>query len=234
MEYIQFFSKLEELQLKLLSYNNPKRWEDHEVYKFTDKNKKISADEEIRVLQKNYTRVGSINEVSNYGRVWVDGNIEIKKGDHEYIVEKNGYSDKIHRLVALIYCPLTYCNGPFWKRPVHHIDDNGFNNHYSNLLWVTYGQHATIHLKDSVWCRESYQLEFKGNRFYLNKQDAKIINGEFKITDDVTWDNKNEKPNIQLKIEFNADKMNREFRRNEWTEIYIGGYDLFSGKWKLQ
>lgn len=41
----------------------------------------------------------------------------------------------IHRLVAILYC-----DNPYNKPDVNHIDNDRSNNHYSNLEWVTHSE----------------------------------------------------------------------------------------------
>jgi hypothetical protein len=234
MQNIKF--PIEELQSKLLPYNNPKRGEYLEVHQYSSRNIKIGVDEEIRCLDKKYIRIGSKNEVSNYGRIWVDGHMNyLKKGKGEYIIENRYVSEKVHRLVALVYCKQIYCNDHFYNLVVHHIDDNGFNNHYSNLLWVTDAQHTMIHLK-GVWFRENDQLEFRGGKYCLKQQGLNQINGEFEMNSEVIWrkdaQGKDVKE-VKYKIKFDIDKNISDFSGDIFSEIYINGNSLFNGNWKL-
>jgi len=50
---------------------------------------------------------------------------------------------KVHRLVASAFCPNAKN-----KKKVHHIDNNKYNNHFSNLLWVRKSEHDTL---DRLW-----------------------------------------------------------------------------------
>ena len=54
----------------------------------------------------------------------------ITLGSH---ISRNKKTVAIHRLVAEHFVP-NLGN----KEQVHHVDDDPLNNHFSNLLWVTY------------------------------------------------------------------------------------------------
>jgi hypothetical protein len=226
----EFKLKLEELQSKLLPYTERKELD---IYKNTDINKRLPVDERFEKC-KFQSAIGNNIIVTNYGRIWVDGRMDFEKNNGVYVFRKNGKVEQIHRLIAGNYCPLIYCKNRYWDKAVHHIDGNGFNNQCFNLLWVTYSQHTMIHLK-GIWYKENYQLEFKGNKYCLNKGDVKQFDGEFEIADNAnnSWDNTNNKmKEVQLEIKFGVNK-NRGFFLNEYlTEMDIKGEDLFSGEWK--
>ena len=70
-------------------------------------------------------------EVSNYGNIKINGiiiypNTNIKG----YICVAGEY---LHRVVAELFIP-----NPENKPEIDHIDGNRFNNHYTNLQWVTH------------------------------------------------------------------------------------------------
>lgn len=87
--------------------------------------------EEIwKVYKETYNRNGGrrIYEVSNFGRIKRNGEIIEPK--------QNGYLGVgcvcIHRAVAELFIP-----NPENKPQVDHIDTDIYNNHYTNLRWVT-------------------------------------------------------------------------------------------------
>jgi hypothetical protein len=61
---------------------------------------------------------------------------------------------------------------------IHHLDNNGYNNDYKNLLWVTPSEHKMIHIK-GIYFQMDYQLKFYGNNFLLLEKDKEIIRGKF-------------------------------------------------------
>lgn len=81
-------------------------------------------------------------QVSNYGRIKSLKNKTPKilkpmlnhKGYLKVDLRKNNHHSLfyIHRLVAKAFIPQTHD-----KQQVNHIDGNKFNNHYTNLEWVT-------------------------------------------------------------------------------------------------
>ena len=77
---------------------------------------------------------------------------------------KNGYrqSIKIHRLIALAYCP-----NPNGHKEVNHKDGNKLNNHASNLEWVSRSEnlrHAhALGLRSS---RGEKNGNYKDGRYY--------------------------------------------------------------------
>lgn len=109
-------------KMKIMCYNTDEVWKD------------ITADH-IPNIRPWYC-------VSNYGRVYSKATNSIIKPaiiNSGYVrVQLMGYNvDKIdilvHRLVALVFIP----NPNSDNMEVNHIDENGFNNHVSNLEWVT-------------------------------------------------------------------------------------------------
>jgi hypothetical protein len=102
-------------------------------------------------------------EISNLGRVRIDGKVKPQKYDEKhkllYIpVENDILRIYIHRLAGEVF--LEKPNG--FDGQIHHIDNNEFNNNVKNLLNVTMEQHASIHLY--MW--ENYKIE---NRFINNE-----------------------------------------------------------------
>lgn len=96
----------------------------------------------------------NIIEVSNYGR--------IKRGDSildqiddvknhpaggylfcpEYPEDKNGHILYVYQLVADTWLPPHPKTSDIWVR--HHINNNGYDNRPSNLIWLTQAEHARI------------------------------------------------------------------------------------------
>jgi hypothetical protein len=91
-------------------------------------------------------------EVSNMGRVRMNNKILLQRPDHTKsdpygylwvnIPNIDDWERYVYRLVAKTWC----------KRPdkdiyfiVHHITNNGMDNHKENLLWVSCEQHRDIH-----------------------------------------------------------------------------------------
>lgn len=75
-----------------------------------------------------------IIEVSNYGRIRVNGEIVTP-------ILKNGYpliaQTYVHRIVAELFIP-----NPDNKPCIDHIDGDRTNNMYTNLRWVTYKENS--------------------------------------------------------------------------------------------
>ena len=75
---------------------------------------------------------GNLYEVSNYGRVKLNGKL-IEFKEEEYYALKGNYRFRLHRIVAKLFIP-----NPENKPCVDHIDGNKHNNRADNLRWVTY------------------------------------------------------------------------------------------------
>ena len=70
-------------------------------------------------------------EVSNYGNVKINGIIKKYNTNIKgYIVVSGEY---LHRIVANLFIP-----NPENKPEIDHIDGNRYNNHFTNLRWVTH------------------------------------------------------------------------------------------------
>jgi hypothetical protein len=223
---------LEKWQSELPSHN---KGQEPEIYQNTNRAIKVADDEEFSNFPYP-SRIGKSIVVSSFGRVWVDGVMKIEKDNGVYIIKKGDKCEQVHRLVAITWF-MKYSgiyNAKTSEMVVHHIDRNGFNNHYSNLLLVTYAQHTMIHLKGIILTRENDQLEFRGDEYYL-KQGINQIIGKFEITDKIIWVKRNDEwliEDIKYKIKFGKDEPFRDFSGDIWKEIYISGDGLLSGKWK--
>jgi hypothetical protein len=73
-------------------------------------------------------------EVSNYGRIRNKRTGKIRKTfEHNYeLIALKNHNISIHRVVAYLFV-----ENPLNKPEVNHIDGNKFNNHHTNLEWVT-------------------------------------------------------------------------------------------------
>jgi hypothetical protein len=83
------------------------------------------------------TRYGKrVYEVSNYGRVKINGEIiipRINSGGY-YVILNN---ERVHRIVAELFIP-----NPENKPYIDHIDGNRLNNRVDNLRWCTAKENA--------------------------------------------------------------------------------------------
>lgn len=90
--------------------------------------------------------------------------------------DKKEYHASIHRLVAEAYIP-----NPNNLPVVDHIDDNPFNNHVSNLQWVTIQQNVQKSYKNTSCMRNFIECKLYKNgefimRFHCIKQAAEYVN----------------------------------------------------------
>ena len=133
---------------------------------------------------------------------------------------KNGKSEtkQVHRLVAQAFIP-----NPFNKPEVNHIDNDGTNNNYTNLEWVTKKENVAHQIKQG---RHSMQLSNKARdeRVRTQKLKAKIkydklagkIFGEVKVIKAWKPTGKNVRADY-LCLRCGQIKLNKDFRR-----IYSG------------
>jgi hypothetical protein len=169
---------MDELQSKLLPYDER---QEPKIYENTSMYVKINSEEIFDNFPWN-SKVGKNIIVSDYGRIWVDGKMEFEKNDGVYVIRKEYSCEQAHRLVAI-----TWCKGYETDKVVHHIDGNGFNNYYKNLLWVKDDEHLKIHIKGK-WIKDNYIINFSGNGFDICYNNGHTINnGVFDITCDVKW-----------------------------------------------
>ena len=99
-------------------------------------------------------------EVSNYGRIKINGIIEKQLEEKEgwfYIKIKNR-DYPVYRFVAEVWCECPFEDASGWQ--VHHISNDGNNNTPENLIWIKYASHNFIpkysfdkiynHVKDKI------------------------------------------------------------------------------------
>jgi hypothetical protein len=83
-------------------------------------------------------------EVSNYGRVRINGKIEKQIEEKEgwfYVKSKNIYYP-VWRFVAEVWCEFPFEDTFGWQ--VHHISNDGNNNTPENLIWIKDTSHNFI------------------------------------------------------------------------------------------
>ncbi len=93
-------------------------------------------------------RIRNKYEVSNYGRVKLNGEILKQIPDEkntDWLVLEKYPSVYVYVLVAEAWLEKPEKNG--WQR--HHIDNDGFNNKPENLIYVQAEDHWKIHHPDS-------------------------------------------------------------------------------------
>ena len=89
-------------------------------------------------LTKNILKSGEIsisNTIITRPEKWKQLNPHLARHDYYQLgicLDKVRYSMLVHRLVAEVYVP-----GYFKGAHVDHIDNNPYNNHYTNLQWCT-------------------------------------------------------------------------------------------------
>jgi hypothetical protein len=81
-----------------------------------------------------YTISESGSVKNNNGKLLKPAKCHSGKGYYQVVLSKNGFTKtySLHRLVAMCFIP-----NPDNKPQVNHKDGNKFNNHYTNLEWVT-------------------------------------------------------------------------------------------------
>jgi hypothetical protein len=83
-------------------------------------------------------------EVSNYGRVRINGKIEEQVEEKEgwFYVKTNKINYPIWRFVAEVWCEFPFEDTCGWQ--VHHISNDGNNNTPENLIWIKESSHNFI------------------------------------------------------------------------------------------
>jgi hypothetical protein len=148
-------------------------------------------------------------EISNKGRIKINREIkeQLLNKNSELIIDIPGKKynpQKVWTLVALTWRDgkdtKDYYDRKSYRIIVHHLDNNGYNNDYNNLLWVTPSKHTAIHIK-GIWKKENEQIIFFENKFKI-----KTINGIFQCND-LGWNNITKKYDINLVFYFNNTQM---------------------------
>ena len=123
-------------------------------------------------------------EVSNEGRV---RNIKTgriiknslqhhrKKPNHSvyYRVCLRGIVYMVHRLVAEYFC-----HKPEGCNVIHHIDNNGLNNHYTNLIWTTQSHNVKMSYQDGL-IKVSDRIGTKNHNYKNGKHFGRIKDGKY-------------------------------------------------------
>ena len=117
--------------------------------------------------------------VSSSGRIAVNGVTISQQTDSEgykrCTVAPN-YRDRVHRFVAQ-----AFCDNPYGKRFVNHIDGNKANNNASNLEWVTAKENAQAASKAGLLKKAPQRpvVAIGGGRiaFFSSQKEAAFILG---------------------------------------------------------
>jgi hypothetical protein len=187
-----FLDKLQSLQ-EMVTYNNSYEirinGRDKPIHKDINRNL-FEGEFEFRNLpiycfdDKSYfERV----KISNKGRIEIDGkiveqNLDSKERLIVNIPGKKYNPQKVWELVGLTWRDgrntMDCYDGMLGRKIIHHLDNNGYNNDYENLLWVTSSEHEMIHIK-GIWLQGNYQLIFIGDKFFLTNNNEEILKGKF-------------------------------------------------------
>lgn len=146
------------IQQKIVGFE-PKNYSLNELIRICQKNEKEldfniieQKDDELpaRIITKygienwktDPSRIRNKYEVSNYGRVKLNGEIlEIVDNSSGWLVLKDYPTVYVYRLVADAWLTSPDDNG--WQ--VHHINNDGYDNRPENLIYLTAEDHSRIH-----------------------------------------------------------------------------------------
>lgn len=155
------------IQINNTNYNDQEQWKDIEIYgiKF---NYSISNHGRVKNNQTNQILQQSLRD--GYKSVHLQTTIDNKR------IEK---ACKIHRVVTLMF---VQNDDPINKTVANHIDGNKFNNHWTNLEWVSIrenNQHAIDTGLTKITKRRVTQCDLNGNeiKIFESLDIAKKITG---------------------------------------------------------
>ncbi len=137
--------------------------------------------------------IGNNGTIVNTGRMNVLKHF--KSGNGHYQVKLfNRIQPTVQQLVALMWCP-----NAKHKSIVHHIDGNKTNNHYTNLIWVTYEQHGIA---------TSYQQKIKKSILDNPSESAKLQEEYLVLIKTIQEENSEEFEDLRIipHLDFGADE----------------------------